>query len=105
MSTDSIAHRAIAIDEFMPMVGQTLLVDCAPKVAALQLVEVQPLKQQFGERMPFILIFRSDPDVQLVMGSYAMRCGEWGPDWVYIEPVLGPMVGSPTGNHYQAVFN
>ena len=49
MSTDSIPHRSIAIDEFMPMVGQKLLADCAPKVAELELVEVQPLKLRFGD--------------------------------------------------------
>jgi hypothetical protein len=105
MSTDSIPHRSIAIDEFLPMVGQTILADCAPKVAELELMEVQPLKHRFGERLPFILIFRSHPDIQLLMGGYLMRCGEWGPDWVYIEPVMSPAADSPAGNYYQAVFN
>lgn len=106
MSSQEIVQRPIHLHEFTPMVGQTLLVDCQPRVAELVLVEASPLNQRtVTERLPFILIFRSKPEVQLVEATYAMRCGEFGPELIYIIP-MGPQVGdAPAGNYYQAVFN
>ncbi len=88
------------------MVGQVLLADCQPRPAELTLVEASPLIQRaVTERLPFILVFRSKPEVQLVEASYVLRCGEFGPELVYIIP-MGPQVGNSTlGNYYQAVFN
>ena len=88
------------------MVGQVLLADCQPRPAELTLVEASPLNQRaVTERLPFILVFRSKPEVQLVESSYALRCGEFGPELVYIIP-MGPQIGdSIPGNYYQAVFN
>ncbi len=88
------------------MVGQVLLADCQPRPAELTLVEASPLNQRaVTERLPFILVFRSKPEVQLVESSYTLRCGEFGPELVYIIP-MGPQIGDSTpGNYYQAVFN
>jgi hypothetical protein len=93
------------LDEFTPLVGQQLLADCNPKVATLTLVEATPLRQpDFGNRMPFILIFRSEPDVLLLAGSYAMRCNGFGPESIYIAQMAQPPEGQ-LGHYYQAVFN
>ncbi|HEX3408344.1 MAG TPA: hypothetical protein VHS81_13995 [Caulobacteraceae bacterium] len=105
MSNPDLLPRPMTLDEFTPMVGQVLLADCNPKPVELKLVEAAPLPNLSKvERHPFILIFRSPPEILLVTGIYAMRCGEWGPDLIYIEET-----GSPDpqdkGHFYQAVFN
>lgn len=93
------------LDEFTPMVGQTLLADCNPKPVELKLVEAAALPNLGKvERHPFILIFRSPPEILLVAGIYAMRCGEWGPDLIYIEQTMSPDP-QDNGHFYQAVFN
>lgn len=107
MSNEEIIPRAIHLQEFAPMVGQALLADCEPDAAELVLVEARPLKHVVPgmERLPFILIFRSQPGVQLVEASYRLSCGEWGPELVYIIPVAPPFGNTMPGNFYQAVFN
>lgn len=107
MSNDEIIPRPIHLHEFVPMVGQVLLADCKPKPAELVLVSATPLEHHatFIERLPFILIFRSKPDVQLIEAGYLLRCGEWGPELVYIIPIARPMDSDVPGLYYQAVFN
>lgn len=106
MASEDIIPRAIHLHEFEPLVGQVLLADCQPRVAELVLVEASPINQRsVTERLPFILIFRSKPEVQLVEAAYSLRCGEFGPELVHIIP-LGPQTGDGVpGNYYQAVFN
>jgi hypothetical protein len=107
MSTNEIIPRPIHLHEFAPMVGQVLLADCHPRPAELVLVSATPLKQQvtFIERLPFILILRSKPEVQLVEAAYRLRCGEWGPELVHLIPIARPMEADIAGQYYQAVFN
>ena len=105
MSNAELLPRPIALAEFMPMVGQTLLADCNPKPVELKLVEAKPLPNLAQiERHPFILLFRSPPEILLVAGIYAMKCGEWGPDLIYIEKTMSPDP-KDDGHFYQAVFN
>ena len=95
----------MTIDEFLPMLGRNVLADCSPQPVELKLVEVRPLPNHARiDRPPFILIFRTPPEVMLVMGTYAMKCGEWGPDLIYIEPVAAPDI-KDKGHFYQAIFN
>jgi len=56
------------------------------------------------ERHPFLLIFRTPPEVLLLTGIYAMKCGEWGPDLIYIEETMSPDP-KDDGHFYQATFN
>jgi hypothetical protein len=97
--------RPMTLDEFTPMVGQTLLADCNPKPVELKLTEARP-SPNYGpvERHPFILIFRTPPEIVLVAGIYAMRCGEWGPDLIYIEEMAASDL-TDKRHFYQAVFN
>jgi len=105
MSTSDILPRPIALDEFMPMVGQTLLADCSPTPVEIKLVSATPLPNLSGvERHPFLLIFRTPPEVLLLTGIYAMKCGEWGPDLIYIEETMSPDP-KDDGHFYQATFN
>jgi len=93
------------LGEFTPMVGQHLLADCNPKPVELKLVSAEPLRHLAPiERPPFILIFRSPPEIQLLAGMYAMKCGEWGPNLIYIEQTIPPDP-KDDGHFYQAVFN
>jgi len=105
MSTSDILPRPIAFDEFLPMVGQTLLANCSPKPVEIKLVSAKPLPNLGGvERQPFILLFRTPPEILLVAGIYAMKCGEWGPDLIYIEQTISPDP-KDDGHFYQATFN
>lgn len=105
MSNQDLLPRPIALDEFMPMVGQNLLADCNPNPVEIKLVSAKPMPNLSGvERHPFILMFRTPPEVLLVAGIYAMKCGEWGPDLIYIERTMSPDPKDP-GYYYQAVFN
>jgi len=95
----------MTLDEFTPMVGQTLLADCNPQPVELKLVEAAPLPNHAKiERHPFILVFRTPYEIQLIAGIYAMKCGEWGPDLIYIEEMVPPDP-KDNGHFYQAVFN
>ena len=101
----SIAPRLMTMDEFLPLVGQVLLADCNPKPAELKLVEARPLLDRgLAPRPPFQLIFRSSPEILLVAGIYAMRCGEWGPELIYVEQ-MASLGFTEAGHFYQAVFN
>ena len=105
MWNPDLLPRPMAIDEFMPMVGQTLLANCNPQPVEIKLVEAAPLPNLAKlERHPFILIFHTPPEIQLLAGVYAMKCGEWGPDLIYIEEMVAPDLKQP-GHFYQAVFN
>lgn len=106
MSTEEIIPRPIHLHEFEPMVGQVLLADCQPRPAELVLVEARPAKHpSVIERLPFTLIFRSKPEVQLVEAAYKLRCGEFGPELVHIIPISPHAGNGVPGNYYQAVFN
>ena len=95
----------MTLDEFTPMVGQTLLADCNPKPVEIALTSAIPLPNHAQiERPPFILVFRTPPEIVLVAGIYAMKCGEWGPDLVYIEQTMSPDP-KDDGHFYQATFN
>ena len=95
----------MTIGEFAPMVGQNLLADCSPRPVEIKLMSATPLPHLAPiERPPFILIFRTVAEVQLVTGTYAMKLGEWGPDLIYIECMGSPDL-KDNGHYYQAVFN
>ena len=95
----------MTLDEFKPMVGRNLLADCNPQPIELKLVSAEPLPHLAPiERAPFILIFRTPPEILLVTGTYAMKCGEWGPALIYIERTMSPDL-KDDGYYYQAIFN
>jgi hypothetical protein len=105
MSNADIAPRPMFLHEFTPMVGQLLLADCNPSPVEIKLVEARPLANNARlDRPPFLLVFRTPAEILLVAGIYAMKCGEWGPELIYIEQMISP---DPTdnGHFYQAVFN
>lgn len=80
-------------------------VDCSPAEVSLTLVEASPMKNaSSGDRPPFILVFRSDPDTLLMDGIYAFRTKAFGPDLIAINSLITPRNREP-GYYYQAVFN
>ena len=103
--TKELLPRPMLLEEFTPYVGKAMRVDCEPRNVDITLVEATALKDQGATlRPPFILIFHSDPKVQLSPGIYTLRSGNFGPDLVYLEGVITPYNAAP-GNYYQAVFN
>ena len=105
MITTQLAPRPMTLDEFLPLVGMTLKVDCAPNVVPLTLVEASPSRHPgLDDRPPFALIFRSAPNAFLVAGTYAMQCSGFGPALIDIAPIAA-IPGATPGHYYQAVFN
>ena len=95
----------MVLDEFLPYVGREFLADGAPATVALTLVEAKSLPDTgVADRPPFNLLFRSTPDILLVSGIYALQTGGFGPNAVYISPIIAPPRSEP-GYYYQAVFN
>jgi hypothetical protein len=93
------------LDEFRPLVGQTLLADCNPAPVELVLTEARPVPNYAKlDRHPFILIFRTPPQIVLVAGAYALKCGDWGPALIHIEQIASPDL-KDNGHFYQAIFN
>ena len=103
--TEELLPRPMVLEEFTPLVGKAIRVDCAPRGVDITLVEATAMADRGATpRPPFILIFHSDPRVKLVNGSYPMRSGAFGPALVYIEDVIPPFNAQP-GHYYQAIFN
>jgi hypothetical protein len=103
--TTELIPRPMVIEEFQPHVGKLFRLDCEPRNVDITLVSVTPLtNHRPSMRPPFLLMFHSDPMVQLGTGIYTMRSGSFGPDMVYIEQTMPPPDAFP-GHYYQAVFN
>ncbi len=103
--TTELLPRPMVIEEFQPHVGKLFRLDCEPDNVDITLISATALTNHRPLlRPPFVLMFHSDTMVQLGTGIYAMRCGSFGPDLVYIEQTMQPP-DSPPGNYYQAVFN
>jgi hypothetical protein len=106
MSKPPLVPRPMDFHEFEPLVGETFIADCDPKPAELELVEARPIRMSGAILRPqFVLIFRSASSVFLVAGIYALRCGLFGPELIYIEPTLPPPAAAGEGRYYQAAFN
>lgn len=105
MSTEAILPRPMTIDEFEPLVGEVFLADCDPESVELTLVEASTLRDSaIGAGGPFILIFRTEIEAQLMPGIYTLQSGDFGPAAISLHGVL-PERDAPTGTYYQAVFN
>ncbi|WP_343519267.1 hypothetical protein [Sphingomonas sp.] len=103
--TEELLPRPMVLEEFTPLVGKIVRVDCEPRNVDLTLVEAAPLPDRGATpRPPFVVIFHSDPKVKLLAGIYAMRSGSFGPALVYLENTVPPRDAVP-GHYYQAVFN
>lgn len=97
--------RPMVIEEFEPHVGKLFRLHCDPESVDITLVSATALVNHRPQmRPPFMLMFHSDPLVQLGAGIYTMRSGSFGPDLVYIEQTMPPP-DMPAGNYYQAIFN
>lgn len=121
--TDSAPVFRLDLAAFTPLVGHALMADCDPQAVALHLVEASPLTNHARlDRPPFVLIFRSEPDVVLLAGSYVLRASgsdsgrgvgsdvdsDSGADLVSAPIDIGRIAhpsGSEPGHYYQAVFN
>lgn len=105
MASDTPLPRPIGIEEFTPLVGETLQVECDPSPVELHLVSATPLVNHAKlDRPPFLLILRSAPAAWLVDGGYVVRGKGFGPDQIHIQQIVAP-ADSPPGRYYQAVFN
>ena len=93
------------LDEFTSLVGHDFTVDCIPDPITVRLTEASSLRPNGATgRPPFILVFRSDPDVLLLAGSYRMQAEGFGPDLIHLSD-MAPPPNAEAGYSYQAVFN
>lgn len=105
MDDDLIASRPMVLEEFLPLVGKRFVAKCEPAEVEITLVDAMPLKDHgVADRPPFILVFHTPPEIQLLDGSYLLKCGKWGPDRISIWSLIPPARSAP-GYYYQAVFN
>ncbi len=105
MNDDDVASRPMVLEEFLPLVGKRFIADCTPAEVEISLVDASPLKDHgITDRPPFLLVFHTPPEIQLLDGSYLLKCGKWGPDRISIWSLIPPP-NSPPGYYYQAVFN
>ena len=95
----------MTLEDFASFVGSTFIAECDPAPVGIDLIEALPLRNRAKlERPPFVLVFRSTPEVKLIEGGYILRCGEWGPGLIHMAPAQPPL-GGEAGNYYHAVFN
>jgi hypothetical protein len=105
MTDEDIPFRSMTLDEFIPLVGQVFTIDSDLGPVELMLVEANAKKHLLTDfPAPFILIFLSPLGVLIEDRIYTLRCGEWGPDKIFIAPTL-PTPGGEPGQYYQATFN
>ena len=100
-----ILPRPMVLEEFTPLVGRSFTAHCDPQPVNLMLIEASPLRPNgVSEQPPFILIFHTPPEAMLIEGNYTMKCGNWGPDVIYLFPTTASAKGT-AGYYYQAIFN
>ena len=94
--------QLLSVEDFEPWLGAVFTLDADPDPVSIQLIKIAPrMTTSLSHRkVAFSLIFRSQPDVMLLDGIYAMTSGRFGPVNVHITPVMSP----PGERHYEAVF-
>lgn len=100
-----ILPRPMVLEEFSSLVGEEFTFDCTPAPIKLRLIEAEPLLDR-GDmpRPPFILVFRSSPDIMLLDGLYTVSHTQLASAPIAIGSlVVAP--GSEPGHYYQAIFN
>lgn len=97
----------LTLEDFEPCVGEEFELDSVPVAVKLTLERVvkHPHGPGFLTRAPFTLIWSSDPNVNILVGIYALRIrlsrrAAWGPHQVYVEPTLQ----TDARRRYQSVF-
>lgn len=100
-----ILPRPMFLEEFTPLIGRSFTAHCDPQPISIELIEASPLPPNpVTDRPPFILIFHTPPEAMLIEGNYTLKCGNWGPDIIYLNPITAP-ARSAAGFYYQAIFN
>jgi hypothetical protein len=99
--------RFLTLDDFEPCVGEQFEVDSEPVPVTLRLDRVvkHPHGPGFLTRAPFTLIWSSDANINMLLGTYTLRIrlsrgAAWGPHQVYVEPTLQ----IDARRRYQSVF-
>ena len=93
---------ALTLEMFEPCIGEEFEVDSRPVPVRIRLERLHKYTHGPGflTRQPFTLVWSTPPEVNMVLGTYRVRNGAWGPHDVYIEPML-----SATATRlYQSVF-
>ena len=96
--------RTLTLEDFVPRVETVFTAVCAPRDVPLTLVEAYALKNHArSDRVPFLLIFRSNSLSLLREGSYSLRADGFAASAIDLIPTArGP--GAAPGYYYQAVF-
>ena len=94
--------RLLTAEDFAPWVGRMFTLASDPEPVAIQLIRITPrMASSLAHRAAFSLFFRSRPEVLLIDGLYAVRCGRFGPLDMHLTAVMSP----PGERLYEAVFS
>ena len=93
----------LTVDDFLPHVGSTFVVDAVPKSVAIRLERIeQGLGGSWTARQPFMLTFSSDWSVLLIQANYRMQAPSGDQLRLDLVPTMTP---SGPRRFYHAVFN
>ncbi len=94
--------RLLTAEDFAPWVGADVHGGRHPEPVYIQLAQITPLRvSSLAYRDGVQPVLPSRPDVLLVDGTYAIRCGRFGPLDIHLTAVISP----PGEQIYEAVFN
>lgn len=89
-------------EQFERAVGKSLRLDTVPEPVSVRLDSVRRFpRASFVIREPFTVFLSSDPDVQLLEGTYTARLD----DDTKLELHVIPIVSPPGRRCYQVIFN
>jgi len=90
--------------QFERLIGKSFRLNTVPEPVSIRLDEVirrPPMPHLSAQAEPFILIFSSDPTVQLIEGEYdATPDGD-----STVKLYMIPVVGAPPRRRYQVIYN
>lgn len=94
--------KSLTLELFEPCLGEEFEVDSKPLAVRIKLDRI--IKHAHGPgfmtREPFTLLWSTVPAVNMILGTYALRNGAWGPHQVYIEPIIA----AGERRAYQSIF-
>jgi hypothetical protein len=81
--------KTLTLEDFEPSVGEDFYVQSDPAPIPVRLDRVVRLSNGPGflTRAPFTALWSTDFSVSLMLGTYALRNGAWGPHAIYVEPM------------------
>lgn len=93
----------LTLAQYAPLLGQAFELQCETGVAhPAALLEARPLRgEAYNGRAPFALLFQGPPEPVLPQSIYRVTHVQGASQEMFLVPVAR----TPSGVHYEAVFN